>query len=123
MDATSQGNAAIAASIARDSVKSATCRDCGTRRVAWVMSKRTGKPYLADATIVSGGRVLPQKHLPHFKSCNGSREGLRDGSRVLVNGTRGIFEGIEENALGETFLVRQDDGFLCRVQAFQIRVL
>lgn len=123
MDATSQGNAAIAASIARDSVKSATCRDCGTRRVAWVTSTRTGKSYLADATIVSGGRVLPQKHLPHFKSCNGSRAGLQVGSRVLANGTPGTFEGFEENVLGETFLVRQDDGFLYRAQAFQIRVL
>lgn len=71
MDATTAGNAAIAASIARDTVAKATCRNCGCTMVAWVTSTRTGRPYLADATMsgaTAGGR-LPLKHLPHFKRC------------------------------------------------------
>jgi hypothetical protein len=71
MDITAQANAAISASIARDTRPKATCRDCGCTMVAWVTSTRTGRPYLADATLssaIAGGRI-PAKHLPHFKRC------------------------------------------------------
>lgn len=74
MDATARGNAAISASIARDTRPKATCRNCGCTMVAWVNSTKTGRPYLADATMSSataGGR-LPMKHLPHFKRCTGA---------------------------------------------------
>lgn len=72
MDATSRGNAAIAAGIARDSVPKAVCKKCGTDMVAWVQSKKTQKWYLADAIYgTPPGFRLPAKHLPHFKSCTG----------------------------------------------------
>lgn len=123
MDTTSRGNAAIAASIARDSVSSARCRDCGSVLVAWV-SNRAGKRYLADATSVGGGRVLPMKHLPHFKSCNGSRAELVEGSRVEVRGYTGVFEGIEDTPIGERVLVRYDhDGRLVPERPAEVRAI
>ena len=69
MDHNAAANAAIAASIARDSRPAATCRDCGCTMVAWVKSKRTNKNYLADATLAPGGKRLPSAHRPHFKRC------------------------------------------------------
>lgn len=125
MDHNTAANAAIAASIARDSRPAVTCRDCGTRRVAWVTSKRTGRNYLADATASNTpGRVLPAAHLPHFKTCNGSREGLEIGGPVSVRGHTGIFKGVEETALGERLLVRYDhDGSLVPTLPFEVKKL
>ena len=52
------------------------CPDCG-RRVAWVTSKRTGRPYLCDVKKVRRSKYSftcyfdPSK--PHFKSCSKTR--------------------------------------------------
>lgn len=125
MDTNTAANAAMAASIAADSRPAATCRECGTRLVAWVKSTRTGRSYLADATLCGNpGRVLPAKHRPHFKTCAGSREGLEVGGRVSVHGRTGEFLGAEETVLGERLHVRFDrTGETAYIHPYKVKVL
>lgn len=64
MHSLSSGNAAAA-------VPAATCKRCGSNRVAWVQSK-AGKWYLAEGTGglgVQPGKVVPVKWNAHFKNC------------------------------------------------------
>lgn len=88
MDNNTAANAAISASIARDSVKSAKCRDCGTHYVAWVTSKRTGRNYLADAIAGTAGKVIPAAHRPHFKTCLGKIVGTVITGRDTLTGAQ-----------------------------------
>lgn len=61
--------------------RTATCKRCGSTGVAWVQSKRTGRHYLALATVGTSrdgsnyGKVIVYPQTPH--DCHDATKGGR----------------------------------------------